>query len=666
LSAGLGFANQNSIWSSNLNINPCRRGEKTEAAIEHECIRILHLEDSTEDAWLIQHMMKCDGLKCDVVHVTDQARFEVVLEQQPFDIVLCDHGIPGYNGFAALNHSKRKCPETPVIMVSGSMDEGEAVKSLKGGATDYILKDRLHRLVPAVRRALVEAAERRKQAEADERIRRQASLLDLTRDAIVVRNMEDQIVFWNRGAELLFGWNRDEAMGQHFGQWLGGEEAALGAAKSRLLGTDDWQGELKLRSRTGNEKIVFSRWNLLRDKRGRPDAILSANTDVTEQRTWEAVYLRAQRMDSIGALAGGIAHDLNNCLAPVMMSAELLIQCKNDTDRARLLELIMSSIQRATGMVKQILSFARGSSGQSAPVPLQRSVLDIVRMMRETFPKSIEINIRPAGKELWKVQGSATELHQVLLNLCVNARDAMPQGGRLFVSVENVTLPASDTTAFQAAPGTYVRLSVADTGTGIPPEVLPHIFEPFFTTKPADQGTGLGLSTVASIVHQHGGFIDIKTEARKGTEFRVYLPASEYLEGTETRAKALVQPVGHKELVLVIDDEEAVCELVKMTLESYGYRAITAKNGVQGVALFKEYKEEVRLVVSDTDMPLMGGLAMISAMKSLKPDLPVILASGSRQDTDLQRRNASKDATNLTKPYTLEQLLVAVDTVLKR
>jgi CheY-like chemotaxis protein len=195
--------------------------------------------------------------------------------------------------------------------------------------------------------------------------------------------------------------------------------------------------------------------------------------------------------------------------------------------------------------------------------------------------------------------------------------------------------------------------------------VLPHIFEPFFTTKLPHKGTGLGLSTVVSIVHQHKGFIDIKTEVRKGTEFRVFLPASEYLEGTETLAKVPVQPVGHNELILVIDDEEAICELVKMTLESYGYRAITAKNGVQGVALFAECKDEVQLVISDMDMPLMDGLTMISAMKNLKPDLPVIMASGSNHDTDFQRRNAAKDLTNLTKPYTLEQLLVAVDTVLK-
>jgi PAS domain S-box-containing protein len=627
------------------------------------CVEILHLEDSLEDSELILGIMEKEGLPCKVTLISQQTLFEEELEKRPFDLILCDHGIPGYNGFTALRFARKRRPDIPVIMLSGSLDDAQAVESLKAGATDYILKQRLARLVPAIRRALREAKEQKKQQESDERIREQANLLNLTGDAIIVRNLNDQIVFWNKGASLLFGWNEEEATGQDFGELLMGDSTALAEAKARLIEFDEWMGEFHLKNRAGEEIIVFSRWNLLRSSGGQVQAILSANTDITEKKKLEGILLRAQRMDSIGALAGGIAHDLNNALAPVLMSAEILRSCDDNAGREKFLDIITSSAQRAAGMVKQILGFARGKSG-GGPVSVGAVVREMVKIVKDTFPKSISISMKLTDRDLWQIQGDATELHQVLLNLCVNARDAMPDGGQLTLSVQNVRLTQEEAAPLQVAAGPWVLLSVADTGSGIPPEVLPHIFEPFYTTKLPDKGTGLGLSTLAGIVKHHGGCIDIKTGLGKGTEFKIYLPAIDTPAAKAAAAGEAALPSGHGELILVMDDEEAVRELTKAALESYGYTVVTAENGVHGIACFEAYKDKIRAVVSDTDMPVMDGMTAIRAIKKIRPDVPIILASGGKRDTEEWQRIDSEHLSRLGKPYNLEQLLFAIATVI--
>jgi two-component system cell cycle sensor histidine kinase/response regulator CckA len=632
---------------------------------ENGCIRILHLDDSPADAELVRNRVQKEGLRCSITQVSNRSSFEAALvARQPFDLILSDHSIPGYDGFTALRFAQEIQPLTPVIMLSGTLDDAQAVESLKSGATDYILKQRLARLVPAIHRALAEAEERKRRLAADERIREQANLLNLTGDAIIVRTVEDRIVSWNKSAETLFGWNEEQALEKDFGLLLKGDAPILAHAKKSLLQSGDWMGELQFKGMTGASIIIFSRWHLMRDKTGEAQAILSANTDITEKKNLEAIFLRAQRMDSIGALAGGIAHDLNNALAPVLMSVDLLKNCKDDAGRERFLDIITSSAQRATGMVKQILRFARGYGG-TGPVLVSHIVREMAKIVQDTFSKSISISVKPGGQELWQIKGDATELHQVLLNLCVNARDAMSNRGRLTLSAQNVRLDSDAATRFKAAPGAYVLLSVADTGSGIPPDVLPRMFEPFFTTKLPDKGTGLGLSTVAGIVKHHGGYIDIKTELGKGTEFKIYLPAIEVAQELEAALQEVTLPVGHGEMILVIEDEEAVCELTKTTLENYGYRVISAQNGVQGISLFEEHKHEVRALVTDTDMPYMDGMGVVHAIKELNPNIPVIIASGSNRDTDQLRKMDMEHLTNLGKPFSAEQLLIAVGMVIQ-
>jgi two-component system cell cycle sensor histidine kinase/response regulator CckA len=509
-------------------------------------IRVLPLEDSALDAELVRGVMERGGLRCEITAIPDKPGFEMALALHEYELILCDHDIPGYDGFSALRLAREVQPLTPVIMLSGALDDEQAVESLKGGATDYILKQRLARLVPAICRALNEGKER------------------------------------------------------------------------------------------------------------------------AEKKELEAAYLRTQRMNSIGSLAGGIAHDLNNALAPVLMSAELLTDCRDKEQQDRFLEIIASCSLRAIGMVKQIVGFLRGYGGVR-PVLMSQVIGEMGKLVQETFPKSIAITLNAGGSGLWQVQGDVTELHQVLLNLCVNARDAMPNGGRLALSAQNIMLGEKDAETLKLGAGPYVMLSVADTGNGIPSDVLPKIFEAFFTTKMSDKGTGLGLSTVASIVKHHGGAISVTTEVGVGTEFRVHIPAIDATsEEAVTKSDEVALPTGHGELILVIDDEEVVRELTKTTLENYGYRVVTAQNGLQGIARFEEHKNEVRVVVTDSDMPHLDGMAAIRAIKEIKPDMPVIFASASKCDTEQMRKTDLRQMTNLGKPFSLEQLLIAVGTAIVR
>jgi PAS domain S-box-containing protein len=494
---------------------------------------------------------------------------------------------------------------------------------------------------------------------AEERIREQAELLNKANDAILAMDLTGRISFWNKGAELLCRWTADDVVGRKVEEFFFDHPCQWTETLKKLTQSAALSEEAQRVTKDGRTVTVASHWTLVHNAQGRPKSLLLIDTDITEKKQYEAQMLRSQRMDSLGSLAGGIAHDLNNALAPIIMCAEA-IQGELDAEiREKFLGIIISSAHRGSQMVRQILTFARGARNDSAPVQIDSLVREMAKIVRDTFPKAISVALNIEPKETWKVQGDVTELHQVLLNLCVNARDAMPNGGRITLAVDNLRLHGALESGL-GAPGSYVLLAVSDTGTGIPPEVLPRIFEPFFTTKAPDKGTGLGLSTVASIVKNRGGFVDINTGPGRGTEFRVYLPAIETSVVVEAKVEEKPLPEGKGELILVMDDEEAVRELTKTMLENYGYRVVTALNGLHGVARFEELKDEIRLIISDSDMPYLSGLAAIGSMQQLKPNIPAILASGAKHDPrELQKLNLSRVA-YLEKPFSLKDLLATV------
>ncbi|MCR4375267.1 MAG: ATP-binding protein, partial [Acidobacteria bacterium] len=387
-----------------------------------------------------------------------------------------------------------------------------------------------------------------------------------------------------------------------------------------------------------------------------PNVHLTVLRDVTARKVLERHSLRAQRMESLGTLAGGIAHDLNNALAPILMSIELL-RDKGDPDRQEVLDTIERSAQRGADMVRQVLSFARGVEGQRVDVSIAALVRDVEKIANDTFLKHLQVRVEVAP-DLWTVRGDPTQIHQVLLNLCVNARDAMPNGGTLALDAENKDLDERFAAQCpEAIPGAYVCITVADTGSGIPPAVLDRIFEPFFTTKSFGQGTGLGLSTSLAIVKSHGGFIRVQTSPAEGTRFHIYLPAGRAVAAAAHQSPATALPSGRGQLVLVIDDEAAVREVTRRTLEAHGYRVLLAAGGAEGVAAYARHQLEIAVVITDMMMPLMDGAATMAALRGINPDVRIIAASGLPEDAHVKEAGEAGAAHFLAKPFTAETLL---------
>jgi two-component system, cell cycle sensor histidine kinase and response regulator CckA len=433
-------------------------------------------------------------------------------------------------------------------------------------------------------------------------------------------------------------------------------------------GVESWTAEYRFRCKNGSYALVQHSGHISRDAAGRGARVVGGLRDLTEQKEMEAQYLRAQRMVSIGTLAGGIAHDLNNVLTPIMMSIELLkFDSGNDPGRDKILGTIQASCQRGAALVRQVLAFARGVDGKRVVIGLRNLMDDLKGIIGETFPRNITI-VTDVPDELWPIVGDATQLHQVLLNLAVNARDAMPRGGRLTVAASNVTLDAQHAgTHREAKPGPYVVLQVSDTGVGIPLAIRERIFEPFFTTKEIGKGTGLGLPTVHAIVKSHGGFMTIDSEVDLGTTCKVYLPADPAQQSTETgRPLPADLPRGRGELVLVVDDEFAIRHIAQQTLEAFGYRVITAADGAKAVGLYTAQAQQIAVVLVDMMMPIMDGAATIKALTRINPSVRFISASGLGVTEDFNKATSGGVNDSLPKPYSAEALLRRIRDVLDR
>ncbi len=499
---------------------------------------------------------------------------------------------------------------------------------------------------------------------AEEKIRDQVRLLDIAQDAILELDMEHRVVFWNKSAERIYGWTSSEALGQRAEDLFQRQQTHLEAALKEVMASGLWFGELTQVNKGGQPVLVESRWNLVRNDEGQPKSVLVINTDITEKKQLERQFLRAQRMESIGTLASGIAHDLNNVLAPMRMAIPLLRDALTTPSSKTILETLEMTAKRGEGIVKQVLSFVRGMEGERSALKLKHLVNETSRFLRETVNPSIKIMTRcPA--DLWQVKGDATQLSQVLMNLSVNARDAMPEGGTLRVELQNLTLsPEMSARHLDAKPGPYVLLTVADTGMGIPAENLSRIFDPFFTTKDPGKGTGLGLATVATIVKSHGGFIDLQSEIGRGTQFKVYLPATE-VEQAEVEAAAQEIPSGHGETILVVEDEESVSGLIQTILLGKNYNVLSAADGTEALAVYMANREQIQLVLVDMLMPVLDGAATIRALRKINSDLKIVAMSGLLlEKASDENTTLLKSLPFLSKPFDPEALLRIMASVL--
>jgi PAS domain S-box-containing protein len=756
-----------------------------ELPLAQKHLRVLIVEDLPTDAELLVRELQRFGYQVSHQRVDSARALQEALKQPGWDVVLSDYAMPHFTGLKALELVKASGLDLPFILVSGTVGEDVAVEAMRAGAQDYLGKDRLARLAPAVTRELREAEVRRarrlsedqvrqlshavhqapvtivitdiagkieyvnpkfteitgytmeevrgqnprilktgetsaeeyqklwaaistghewrgvfhnrkkngelfwesvsisairdaagkithylaakeditERKRAEEKIREQAALLDQASDAIYVCDLEHNVLFWNSGAERLYGWPLAEVLHRDARKLFSQPVVPGEEVDALLLERGSWSGERHQANKAGEDIVVFSRLTLVRDERGQGRSVIAIDSDITEKKKLEALFLRAQRLESLGSLASGIAHDLNNVLAPILMAMPLLRGTVENELGQKLLATIEGSARRGADIVKQVLTFARGVQGERMPLQFRHVLNDMAEIAGETFPKNIRLETDVAS-DLWIIMGDATQLHQAVMNLCVNARDAMPEGGKLSIAAENTTLDEAFAQMTPgAAPGPYVRLRVADTGMGIAPEHLEKIFEPFFTTKAAGQGTGLGLATVLGITRSHGGFVRVKSEVGIGTSFELFLPATPTARERAESSEDEQLPRAEGELILLVDDEAAVRDVMRRVLEGYGYRVLTAVEGAEAVGLYVQHRGEVAVVITDMMMPGMDGPSLVRVLRHIEPAVRIVGISGVGERSSIKNLDALALAAYINKPFTRDRLLATLHEV---
>lgn len=497
------------------------------------------------------------------------------------------------------------------------------------------------------------------QKRAVEQLQQQAVLVDKAHDAIFVVDLSWIVTTWNKSSERLFGWDRNRAIGAKLDAVLAADQQKLREGFEHTLVAGEWTGELEFSRLGGEDAVGDCRLTLVADSQGEPSAIMAIITDITERKEIERQFFRAQRMESIGTMAGGIAHDLNNVLAPTLLYSDMLKQDLAD-DPAKLDQVagIATSAQRAADLVSQLLNFAKGTQGNQLVLRLDRLILETVKIASETFDPGIEIRTEIAD-EVCVVEGDPTQLHQVLLNLCVNARDAMPDGGTLTIKArEELVSGAHPARAPKAKQGLFPLIEVIDSGVGIEPDVLPRIFDPFFTQKPS--GTGIGLSSAQTIVHSHGGFIDVLSEPGQGSQFQVYLPASAKAGSEVIDLLGATEFRGDGHLVLVVDDEPIVRHVLAQMLTECEYEVLLASGGDEALELFNQHDEDIKTVLTDMKMPGMNGTTLLRTLRATNPNVRLVATSGVNTAGLAQEALAAGATEFVAKPYTTLDLLRAL------
>ncbi|MCA0445066.1 MAG: PAS domain S-box protein [Bacteroidetes bacterium] len=502
------------------------------------------------------------------------------------------------------------------------------------------------------------------QRQARETIHEQGLLLDHASDAIIVTDLEFRIQYWNKSAEKMYGWKLGDIIGKPIDSLLARHQNGTEERRSIIHNKGEWSGELSHQNIAGAEIVVESRQNIIVDSSGEPKSILHINSDITDKKRLERQFLRAQRMESIGRMASGIAHDLNNILSPILISVQRFQDLNIGAEHQNWINMLENNVQRAATMMKQLLMFSRGVEGIHSKTDIQKVIRDVEKIVKSTFPKNITV-ICSIDQALWPVLGDATQLHQVILNLAVNARDAMPAGGQLFIEAENVVFHQDYIYRFtEAKPGNYILVKVTDSGVGISPDIMDKIFDPFFTTKDLEKGTGLGLSTVAAIAKSHQGFVNVYSEVGQGAQFKLYIPAlTTDIEENEPDNKIL-QHDGKGTTILIVDDEEPILSMLSAVLADYNYKVLTATDGIQAIGLFTT-TPDIQVVITDMNMPKMDGATLIRTLHAIRPGLSIIATSG-LPERDIHHEDIRRMIVSfLMKPYRTEAVLKELARILE-
>jgi two-component system, cell cycle sensor histidine kinase and response regulator CckA len=592
-------------------------------------MHVLHLEDSLSDFDLIQEQLKARWPDCTVTRVGARRDYEEAIIRGGFDVILSDYTLPNYNGLAALAFAREHRPEKPFVYISGTIGEERAIEAIKAGASDYIIKDRPKRLIAAIESAFVqlerEAARRRAESKSNE----QAKLLDKAREAICAIDAEGRITFWNGGAERHYGWTSNDVMGRELCRMLYSRDPAVfEAARADVLLHGEWHGELRPQTAGGDVPIMDSFWTLVTDDLGVVRAILIVDADITEKKRIELQLMQNQRLEMLGLLTGGIAHDLNNVLGPIITAVEMLLERANSPADDDLLEIVKGSADHGVELVRQLLAFARGDTGVFSELSVDALVGSVLKLLHHVIPSTVQIKAS-LGNGLWRINGDATQLRQALINLGINARDALPEGGEIEISVENMPIMSSAKCAVgEAKPGRYVCFTVRDNGVGIPPHIVGKLFDAFFTTKRSGKGTGLGLSNIARIVKAHAGFLTVESAMGIGSSFHIHLPASGGGAIAPHSPPALPPVLHAHEHLLLIEDNKALETVFDVTLSMRGFSVSAAATAARGLILLQAQTGSISLAILDLHIPIDECAAVVREMRAIAADLKIVVLSG--------------------------------------
>ncbi len=756
-------ARENAESESNLGVEFARNGTglaEFPGVIRGECeigeslkldaLEIVHLENNDLDSERLGRELRTGGIEAKIVRVQTEDAFRREIERPTVDIILAESGCPGYDGMSALSHAREARPELPFIFLAAQNNHGNAIDPGSVGVTDLVLKKDLPKLVPALRRLLGESRTR-KQFDALRGSPDQLDLFKLANDAIILSDADGKIKQWNPGAERIYGWTKDEALGRNVHTLLGTVLTENGDLEAALQESSYWQGELLQTRRDGRQLCLASRWilrstdseslrlqinrditaqkraedalrkseeryrrfvnedltgsvvmkpdgrivmcnrafarifgfesvekaqtanfnSVLRSRNGTEELfdlvrqhtvvdrheleVLDVNGDPvyvvtrfagtfddqhqltelqgylfndTKRKRLEQQLIQAQKMEGLGTLAGGIAHDFNNILAIILgYATRLETAISNPEQISRSIRVIKEAVERGASLVQQLLTSARQTDARFASVDLNEVVRELEGMLRATFPKMItfELRLRP---DLPTIAADRSQIHQVLLNLCVNARDAMPNGGSIILKTSLVDGTEVGKHFTGAEAEKYARVRITDTGAGMTREVKSHIFEPFFTTKERRQGTGLGLSVVYGVVNSHRGFVRVESESGSGTTFDIYLPVQQTAPDICGPAAVLAPKPTAAQTILLVEDEEMLRDLGVTILEGEGYHVLAAKDGIDAVETYVRHRDEIGLVVCDLGLPRLGGRDAFMKMKENNPAVRAIVASG--------------------------------------
>jgi PAS domain S-box-containing protein len=634
-------------------------------------LSVLLVEDSERDAEIVLIELRKRGFEPSHERVETEDEMRAALSRSAFDVIISDYTLPTFSGLRALELSQASGVDLPFIVVSGTIGEETAVAALQAGADDFVVKGRLARLAPAIERGLRESAERRARRKAEQALReseeRYRRIVETTNEGIVVVSREARVLFANQRIAGMLGVEAEGLAGCSLLDFFHEESRAL--ARQCLLAEAEFSGQIEARLLRANGEDLWSLVDSapIHDGSSRRVGCLVMVMDVSQRKRLEDQLRQAQKMEAIGKLAGGVAHDFNNLLSVVLSYSGLILAglTPGDPLLSDILE-IKKAGDRASELTRQLLAFSRQQVVTPRSLDLNQIVLGMEKMLRRLLGEDLTLSLL-LDRRLSRISADPGQIEQIVMNLVVNARDAMPAGGQVTIETADVSLDAAYATAHHdVTPGPYVMLAITDTGSGMDSATQQHIFEPFFTTKERGRGTGLGLSTVFGIVKQSRGHIWVYSEAQRGTTFKVYFPRTDAIE---SRASSIPPPSAPgtlfgSETILLVEDEEQVRVAMCTVLRRHGYNVIEARNGGEAFLICEQYSAKIHLLLTDVVMPRMSGRELSERLAPMRPDMKVLYISGYTQNAIVHHGILDSDVAFVPKPFTPESLVERVRSVL--